>query len=116
MLEFKNCGCNIAHTIVFSDSLSYPKIIFYHEKRTIVAWNKTFRNTNVLIHISTVIPVSDTDYECIGYKENGFTVVLQFPKHAEHADTLYQDVKSILTNELREQLQRLERSSAHGNS
>lgn len=51
--------------------------------------------------------MSDIAYQQIEQEINGIKVVLEFPTHSEQTDNLYQEIKSILSNALREQLQKI---------
>ena len=105
ILEMKKDEWQNAHTIVFSDTILCPKLILRQPSHTIIALDKTIRNTNVLIGKSIRSHMHNTNYTQIKRKQNGFTIVLEFPPRSEHAPDLYQDIKHILLTELHEQLQ-----------
>lgn len=108
----KNSGCIWKDTIVSSHSGTYQKqeFVYIHRKDTIIVWDKTLANRNILIHISSEIYMSSTLYQETKYQKGGITIVLAFPKQSEQteqADNLRQEIRSILFDALREQLQKI---------
>lgn len=51
--------------------------------------------------------MSDNTYQRIEQEENGIKVVLEFPMQPEQTGILQQEIKSILSSVLREQLQKI---------
>ena len=51
--------------------------------------------------------MSDTTYQQIEQVINGIKVVLEFATQPEQTDILHQEIKSILSSVLREQLQKI---------
>lgn len=50
--------------------------------------------------------MSSTLYQETKYQKDGITIVLGFPKQSEQTDNLLQEIRSILSSTLREQLQK----------
>ena len=48
-----------------------------------------------------------TSCQKVHYKRNGMSIVIEFSDKSELTETLYQEVKSILSGELQEQLQKI---------
>lgn len=48
--------------------------------------------------------MDDTHYDCITYKKEGLTLIMQFPKEKADSLSLIQDIRSILSAELCEQV------------
>ena len=53
--------------------------------------------------------MDDIHYDSITYRKNGVTLILQFPKAETDTVSLIQDIKSILSAELSEQLHAIRR-------
>lgn len=108
ILERKKYGCNRRKLIAFLNPQMYSQTIIYcKDSPVIIAWDNTFKNTNRIIRIPTEFLMNDTTYrQQVHYKRNGMTVVLEFSDKSELTETLYQEVKSILSGELQEQLQK----------
>lgn len=70
-----------------------------------IASDKTIRHTLVVIYsVPTGDSMSDTHYDCITYKKEGLTLIMQFPKEKADSLSLIQDIRSILSAELCEQV------------
>lgn len=50
--------------------------------------------------------MSNTLYQETKYQKDGITIVLEFPNQSEQTDNLLQEIRSILSSTLREQLQK----------
>ena len=51
--------------------------------------------------------MSGIAYQQITEEKNGIKIVVEFPTHSEQTDILRQEIKSILSCVLREQLQKI---------
>lgn len=70
-----------------------------------IASDKTIRHTLVVIYSTPAGgSMADTHYDCITYKKEGLTLILQFPKEKADSLSLIQDIRSILSAELSEQV------------
>lgn len=102
----KNSGCSWRDTIVLPHSRMYQEKVYLRKTNIIIVWDKTLPNRNIIIHISSEISMNSTLYQETKYQKDGITIVLEFPKQSEQADNLYQEIRSILSSALREQLQK----------
>lgn len=85
----------------------YQESSYLHKKNTAVAWDKIFRNSNGIRLICPENLMSGIAYQQITEEKNGIKVVVEFPTHSEQTDILRQEIKSILSCALREQLQKI---------
>lgn len=70
-----------------------------------IASDKTLHHTLVVIYsVQAGDSMSDTHYDCITYKKEGLTLIMQFPKEKADSLSLIQDIRSILSAELCEQV------------
>lgn len=70
-----------------------------------IASDKTIRHTLVVIYsVPAGDSMDDTHYDCITYKKEGLTLIMQFPKEKADSLSLIQDIRSILSAELCEQV------------
>lgn len=84
-------------------SLTPSCIIFCRQNP--IASDKTIRHTLVVIYsIPAGGSMADTHYDCITYKKEGLTLIMQFPKGKADSLSLIQDIRSILSAELCEQV------------
>ena len=84
-------------------SLTPSRIIFC--RQNLIASDKTIRHTLVVIYsVQAGDSMSDTHYDCITYKKEGLTLIMQFPKEKADSLSLIQDIRSILSAELCEQV------------
>lgn len=83
-------------------------IIYCKDSPVIIAWDKTLTNKNILIRTSTEFLMNDTtSSQKMHDTRNGMTIVIKFSETSKMTETLYQEVKSILSGELQEQLQKI---------
>lgn len=98
---------------IWKGAIALPHLKIYQERTNPCevlcspAWDKIFRNSNVIREIYPEILMSDITYQQIVQEKNGIRVVLEFPTQSEQTDNLYQEIKSILSSALREQLQKI---------
>lgn len=79
------------------------RIIFCQQN--LIESDKTLHHTLVVIYsIPAGDSMSDTHYDCITYKKEGLTLIVQFPKAETDSLSLIQDIRSILSAELCEQV------------
>lgn len=84
-------------------SLTSSCIIFCRQNP--IASDKTIRHTLVVIYsVPAGDSMDDTHYDCITYKKEGLTLIMQFPKEKSDSLSLIQDIKGILSAELCEQV------------
>lgn len=84
-------------------SLTSSRIIFCRQNP--IASDKTLHHTLVVIYsIPAGGSMDDTHYDCITYKKEGLTLIMQFPKEKADSLSLIQDIRSILSAELCEQV------------
>lgn len=102
--RIKNSGCSWRDTIVSPHSRMYQEKVYLRKTNIIIVWDKTLQNRNIIIHISSEISMSSTLYQ--KYQKDGITIVLEFPEQSEQTDNLLQEIRSILSSTLREQLQK----------
>lgn len=109
ILKRKKYECNRRKLIAFLNPLMNRKTIIYRKgSPVIIAWDNTLRNTNIVIRIPLEFLMNDTtSHQQVHYKRDGMTIVIEFSEKSKLTETLYQEVKSILSNELREQLQKI---------
>ena len=70
-----------------------------------IASDKTIRHTLVVIYSTPAgDSMADAHYDCITYKKEGLTLIVQFPKAETDSLSLIQDIRSILSAELCEQV------------
>lgn len=109
ILEREKYECNHRKQITFLNSLINRQTIIYRkDSPAIIAWDNTLRNTNIIIRIPSEFLMNDTTpSQKVHYKKNGMSVVIKFSEKSKMTETLYQEVKSILSGELQEQLQKI---------
>ena len=103
----KDYGCSWKDTIKLFHSRMYQGSVYHPKGKTSFAWDKILRNSHIIRFICPEIFMSDTTYQQIEQKINGIKVVLEFPTQPEQTDILHQEIKSILSSVLREQLQKI---------
>lgn len=103
----KDYGCSWKDTIKLFHSRMYQGSVYHPKGNTSFAWDKILRNSHIIRFICPEIFMSDTTYQQIEQKINGIKVVLEFPTQPEQTDILHQEIKSILSSVLREQLQKI---------
>lgn len=103
----KDHGCSWKDTIKLFHLRTYQGSVYHPKGNTSFAWDKILRNSHIIRFICPEIFMSDTTYQQIEQKINGIKVVLEFPTQPEQTDILHQEIKSILSSVLREQLQKI---------
>ena len=103
----KDYGCSWKDTIKLFHSRTYQGSVYHPKGNTSFAWDKILRNSYIIIFICPEIFMSDTTYQQIEQEINGIKVVFEFPTQPEQTDILHQEIKSILSSVLREQLQKI---------
>lgn len=84
--------------------MSLSTQIIFCRQNTIES-DKTLHHTLVVIYsIPAGGSMDDTHYDCITYKKEGLTLIMQFPKEKADSLSLIQDIKGILSAELCEQV------------
>ena len=84
--------------------MSLSTQIIFCRQNTIES-DKTLHHTFVVIYsIPAGGSMDDTHYDCITYKKEGLTLIMQFPKEKADSLSLIQDIRSILSAELCEQV------------
>ena len=79
------------------------QIIFCRQNN--IESDKTLHHTLVVIYsIQAGDRMDDTHYDCITYEKEGLTLIMQFPKEKADSLSLIQDIRSILSAELSEQV------------
>ena len=74
-------------------------------RQNLIESDKTLHHTLVVIYsIPAGGSMDDTHYDCITYKKEGLTLIMQFPKEKADSLSLIQDIRSILSAELCEQV------------
>lgn len=113
ILDCKNYGSRSArirqqNTIIIDKTLQKrhgipSRVIFCRQNP--IASDKTIRHTLVVIYSTPAGgSMADTHYDCITYKKEGLTLIMQFPKEKADSLSLIQDIRSILSAELSEQV------------
>ena len=113
ILDCKNYGSRSArirqqNTIILDKTLqncmSLSTQIIFCRQNTIES-DKTLHHTLVVIYsVPAGDSMDDTHYDCITYKKEGLTLIVQFPKAETDSLSLIQDIRSILSAELCEQV------------
>ena len=113
ILDCKNYGSKSArirpqNSIIIDKTLQKRSLtsscIIFCRQNTIES-DKTIRHTLVVIYsIPAGGSMDDTHYDCITYKKEGLTLIMQFPKEKADSLSLIQDIRSILSAELCEQV------------
>ncbi len=107
VVKENTCECNWKDTIKIPCLNMYQESAYLHKKNTAVAWDKIFRNSNRIRLICPENLMSGIAYQQITEEKNGIKVVVEFPTHSEQTDILRQEIKSVLSCVLREQLQKI---------
>ncbi len=102
-----NYECSWKDTILLPRLRIYQGSVDFRIIYTSFAWDKNLQNSNTIRVIYPEFPMSDNTYQRIEQEENGIKVVLEFPMQSEQIDILQQEIKSILSSVLREQLQKI---------
>ena len=113
ILDCKNYGSKSArirpqNSIIIDKTLQNcmslsTQIIFCRQNP--IASDKTLHHTLVVIYsIPAGDRMDDTHYDFITYKKEGLTLIVQFPKAETDSLSLIQDIRSILSAELCEQV------------
>lgn len=108
-LERKKYECNHSKPITFLNPAINRQTIIYSKNIPVIAWDITLKNTNIIIlRIQPEFLMSDTtSCQEVHYKRNGMSIVIEFSDKSDLTETIYQEVKSILSGELQEQLQKI---------
>ncbi|MEY8426883.1 hypothetical protein AALA00_04010 [Lachnospiraceae bacterium 46-15] len=103
----KNYECSWEDTIISFHLRTYQGSVYHRKGNTPFAWDKIFQNSNIVRIIRLGFSMSDITYQQIVQEKNGIKVVLEFPTQPEQTEILQQEIKSILSSVLREQLQKI---------
>lgn len=109
ILDCKNYGSRSArihrqNTIILDKTLQNcmslsTQIIFCRQNH--IESDRTLHHTLVVIYsVPAGDRMDDTHYDCITYKKEGLTLIMQFPKEKADSLSLIQDIRSILSAEL----------------